>query len=649
MKKILSRIALIAVVFGMSACSDFLDQTSPSEQSDETVWLSTYYTGLRVNKLYGGLAQDRTYAQDIPIKWGTNSDCELVDGLGSDASNSNHYRGVSNYSGGPEFANFGGSWTAIYGIIEDANLNIEGIRGSSMLTAGGSDQKAMERYLGECLTLRAMVYFDMLRYFGDIPLKLESSKSDLSNVYLPKTDRDEIMDTLMVNLEEAIELLPWADEVSSYTTEHCTKGYAHALLAQIALTRAGYAIREESKPGYETASYSDPTYPTQRPDATTRKALYEKALKHLTAVITSGRHSLNPSVENQWYLLNQLVLDQSYHENIFEIPMGLSVTGELGYTVGVRLNGVTTLYGYGNSSGAYKLTAPLLYSYDPSDLRRDLTVCNMQIAQNTTANVTEEQMISNAPFAMYVGKWDPRKMNEKWLSENLAASAKHTTGINVVKMRYAQVLLFYAEVMNELAGPDGNYAGDAGLTARQALAQVHLRAFDDKAVAQAWIDAIPGDKDSFFNAIVDENAWELAGEGMRKFDLIRWNLLVAKILEFKETYLRQVADGTYQETIYFNYLDEAHTKIDMSSVTWYGLPAGKSATDYDGSANSFAKASLTSGTDTQVNTNLPSISIGLVGTNGEDVAVKNRYLVPIGSTTISASNGTLHNSYGYSD
>lgn len=240
-------------------------------------------------------------------------------------------------------------------------------------------------------------------------------------------------------------------------------------------------------------------------------------------------------------------------------------------------------------------------------------------------------------------------MNEKWLSENLAASAKHTTGINVVKMRYAQVLLFYAEVMNELAGPDGNYAGDAGLTARQALAQVHLRAFDNKAVAQAWIDAIPGDKESFFNAIVDENAWELAGEGMRKFDLIRWNLLVAKILEFKETYLRQVADGTYQETIYFNYLDEAHTQIDMSSVTWYGLPAGKSAADYDGSANSFAKASLTSGTDTQVNTNLPSISIGLVGTNGEDVAVKNRYLVPIGSTTISASNGTLHNSYGYSD
>lgn len=652
MKKILSIIALAAGVAGLSSCSDFLDQSSPSEHTDGNTWTSTYYTGLRVNKVYGGLAQDRTYAQDIPIKWGTNSDCELVDGLGSTAYAST-YRGVGNYNVTPGFSNLSGSWDAMYGIIEDANLNIEGIRGSALLTGGGSEQKEMERYLGECLTLRAMVYFDMLRYFGDIPLKLEPSKSDLSNAYIPKTDRDVIMDTLMLDLEEATELLPWADEVTGYTTEHCTKGYAHALLAQMALTRAGWAIRESAKPGYETASFTDPTYPTQRPDAATRKTLYETALKHLTAIITSGKHQLNPSFENQWYLLNQLTLDQTYHENLFEIPMGLSVTGELGYTVGVRLNGVTVKYGYGNSTGAYKVTAPLLYSYDANDTRRDLTVSNMQITKNDEdESITEEKMLENAPFAMYVGKWDPRKMTDEWLSQNLTATAKHTTGINVVKMRYSQVLLFYAEVMNELAGgPDANYTGDAGMTARQALAEVHRRAFDTdhKADADAYIAAIPSNKDSFFDAIVDENAWELAGEGMRKFDLIRWNLLVEKILEFKQTYLSQLQNGVYQELIYFNYLDDAHTQIDMSSVTWDGLPAGKTAADYDASAKSFGAASLTSGKDTQVDTNLPSISSGLVGTDGTDVTVINRYIMPIASTTISASNGMLHNSYGYSD
>ncbi len=637
----------LTCAFGMSSCSDFLDQKSESDMDGDVVFDSEYYTGLRVNKLYGALAQDRTYSQDIPIKWGSNTDCELVDGLGQNAYNETHYRGVGNYNVNPGFGNLNGSWTAMYGIIEDANINIEGIQNSSLLTAGGSTQKAVERYLGECKTMRAMIYFDLLRYFGDIPYKMESTKPDLSNAYLPKTDRDVIMDGLMTELEEAIELLPWAGEVSQYTTEHFTKGYAHALLGQIALTRAGYAIREAAKEGYETASFSDPTYPTQRPDAATRKALYEKALKHFTAVITSGRHQLNPSFENEWYLLNQLTLDQTYRENIFEIPMGEGATGELGYTVGVRLSGVTTEYGYGNSTGPLKVTAPLLYSYDPNDTRRDVTCSNMQIAQNTTLGVTEEQILKNAPFGMYVGKWDPRKMSAKWRENNLKASGKHTTGINVVRMRYSQVLLWYAEVMNELAGPDGRYEGDAGMTARQALAEVHTRAFnaDHKADAQAYVDAIPANKDAFFNAIVDENAWEFAGEGLRKFDLIRWNLLVAKIQEFKETYLRQLTDGTYQEKIYFNYTDETKTKIDYSSITWYGLPADKTEADYDSSMDSFGSSKTDTGTDTQVDTNLPSISSGLL----ENAQVKNRYLMPIGSTTISASGGALHNSYGYSD
>lgn len=630
----------------MSSCSDFLDQESPSEQTDETVWNSTYYTGLRVNKIYGGLGQDRTYSQDLSIVWNMNSDCELVDGLGNDATNTSSERGNMNYNTSPGWSKISDLWTAMYGVIEDANLNISGIRSSSLLTGGGSDQKTMERYLGECLTLRAMLYFDLLRFFGDIPLKLEPSLPDLSNVYLSKTDRDDIMDTLMVNLEEAIGYLPWADEVTGYTTEHVTKGYAHALLAQIAMTRAGYAIRESAKEGYETASYTDATYPTQRPGAAERKALYEKALEHLAAVITSGKHSLNPSIENEWYLINQLELDQSYHENIFEIPLGLNLNSELGYTVGVRLNGVTTLYGYGNSTGKMKLTAPLLYSYDKNDLRRDLTCSVMQIAQD--GSLTKESMLGNAPFGIYVGKWDARKMNDTWLSQNLAATAKHCTGINPVKMRYSQLLLYYAEVMNELAGADGSYSGDAGLTARQALAMVHTRAFDDahKAEAQAYVDVLPANKDAFFNAIVDEHKWELAGEGVRKFDLIRWNLLVEKINEFKQTYLTQLQDGTYQKKVYFNYSDAAQTKIDMSSVTWYGIPDGKSETDYQGNVSSFGSADPTTGTDTQVDTNLPSISSGLVGDN---VAVKNRYLMPIGSTTISASNGSLHNSYGYSD
>ena len=450
----------------------------------------------------------------------------------------------------------------------------------------------------------------------------------------------------MNELDEAIEYLPWADEVSGYTTEHITKGYAHGLLAQIAMTKAGYSIREQTKEGYEKAAYSDDTYPTMRPGTTERTKLLERALTHLSAIITNGTHQLNPSFENQWTLINQLQLDKTYHENLFEIPMGRNVTGELGYTVGVRLNGVTTKYGYGNSTGKLKLTAPLLYSYDKNDQRRDVTIAPFEIKQD--GNKTIESMLGNAPFGLYCAKWDPRKMSEEWLNENLTATAKHMTGINPVKMRFSQVLLYYAEVLNELAGPQGSYTGDAGITAFDALAQVHKRAFDNESEANVFLNSITMTKDGLFDAIMQENAWEFAGEGYRKWDLIRWGKLYDKINEFKQTYLDQLADGTYQEKVYYNYKDDAKTELDIESVTWYGIPTGNTEADYAASTDSFGK-SVDKGdgkADTQRDTNLPSISSGLVGDN---VTVKNRYIMPIASTTISASNGHLYNSYGYSN
>ena len=663
MNKIFSIIAIAAgVLIINTSCSDFLDQHSESEHSDADVWDSPYYTGLRVNKLYGAMGQDRTYSQDLAIVWNMNSDTEFVDGLGTNATAVSE-RGAMNYNMDPGWSKINDLWTAMYGIIEDANVNIENIRKSNILASGSnSDKAAMLRYLGESLTIRAMVYFDLLRIFGDIPMKLESSLSDLSNVYLQKTDRDVIMDQLIKDLEEAIDYLPWADEITGYTTERVNKGYAHGLLAQIAMTRAGWAIREAAKEGYETASdgNSDATYPTQRPDAATRQALYQKAIQHLATVISSGKHMLNPSFENEWYLINQLTLDKTYHENLFEIPMGENVTGELGYTVGFRLNGVTAEYGYGNSSGKMKTTATLLYSYDENDQRRDITIAAVQVRSASGSAV--EEVLGNSPFELYIGKWDARKMSQTWLYNNLKATAKHMTGLNPVKMRYANILLWFAEAQNALYGPT---VADAtcGLTPMQALAMVHNRAFtkntgtDEKPspVANpqdggAFLTTAATSQSAMFDAIVQENAWEFAGEGFRKYDLIRWNLLYTKIQEFKQTYLNNLDENLvdqpgyyFQKKVYFNYTNESKTKVDVKSITWYGLPDGKTEADYAGNVSSFGSSKLGTGSDKQVDTNLPSISSGLNGSH------TNRYLMPLGSSTISSSNGMLHNSYGYND
>lgn len=651
MKKILSAFVLAAGLMGLSSCDDFLNQKSPSELSKDNVFNSEYYTGTVINQIYGDLTNDRTYSQDWGILYGLGTDCELVDGIGSTATAASE-RGYFNYNFGGEYANCANMWTNMFAAVEDANLAIEGIEGSSI-----KDQTTIRQYYGEAVCLRAMVYLDLIRAFGDVPMKFESTQASLTNAYQGKTDRDIILDSLIQQVEGVIDQLPWAG-TNGYTTEHVTKGYAHALAAQLAMTRAGYAIREAAKPGYETASYSDPTYPTQRPDAATRAQLNRRALRHLSAIITSNVHQLNPSFKNEWFLINQLTLDTKYRENLFEIPMLQDVSGELGYTAGFRLNGVTTQYGYSNSSGKLKLTAPFFYSYDAADTRRDITCANTQIKpetktiianNDTTVDATRavESELGNTPFGIYCGKWDPRMENETWLAQNLKASAKHMTGINVVKVRYPQVLLWYAELMNELAGPDATDTDGAGITAREALRQVHARAFDeaDKAKAEAYVAGIAADKDAFFEALVQENAWELAGEGARKWDLIRWNLLAQKIYEMKQNYLAQLEDGTYQETIYFNYTDDTQTAIDLKSVTWYGLPDGKTAADYDNSVTSFGKYNAT-----QAETNLNSICGGLVGTDAKTFGhgeVINRYLVPIGSTIVNASNGYIKNSYGF--
>ena len=658
MKKILG-IAALSMGVMLTSCSDFLDQKADSALDQENVFNSSYFTGLEINKIYGDFGQDNMYANRMTISYGANTDTELIDGLGSTSTASTE-RGYMNYNGTADgWANLGTSWTNVYGCIEYCNKAIEGIRSSSI--AGETD---MKRYLGEVLTLRAMLYLDLVRLWGDVPYKTAATKPDLSDAYEGKTDRDVILDGLLVDLEEASNLLPWAG-TGNYTTEHATKGYADALYAQVALTRAGYAIRESAKEGYETLpEYSDPTYPTQRPDEATRKAYYEKALAKLSEIITSGKHNMNPSFKNEWQLLCARQLDQTYKENIFELPMLLNVSGELGYTVGKRINKTTSEFGKkGNSSGKLNTTATLLYSYEKDDTRRNVTCCPVQYGEykgQTVEGIGDANPAKQSvkPFSITIGKWRPEWMGKEWKAAAKASADKVCTGVNVVKMRYSQVLLMYAEVMNELAGANGNYQGDAGMTAIQALAMVHNRGVkesnNDTSIDGDFLQAASThNKEQFLNDIAQENAWELTGENARKWDLVRWGMLASKIAEAKAEYAQKCME--WPTTIYFNYTDATKTRIDESSIAWYGLENGKTENDYDNKATGcgYKDEAARDKSDSEYTKNLKTISAGLVGTSIDgtvatpDHGVKNRYILPIYTKTIADSRNALANSYGF--
>ena len=634
MKKIFKSFAIVGIgAIILTSCSDFLDQTSPSEMTGDAVFNSTTYTQQALNKVYAGLTKDETYVQSVPIHFGMNSDIELVDGLGATNSNSNNERGTCNYNPQLSWSKLNNNWKGMYEAIENANIVVEGIEGSALIAEGNASRSKMLMFKGDALTLRAMLYLDLIRTYGDVPMKFETTNTDGSNIYLGKTDRDVIMERLITDLEEAIGYLPWAG-TSGYTTEKMTKGFAHGLLARIAMTYAGYSIRESSKSGYENMPDCDATYPTQRPGTEKRRELYTLAVKHLDAIIASGYHKLNPSYENEWYLLNQLTLDQTYQENLYEVAHGVSFSGEMGYTIGVRINGKTTYYGAkGNSSGKVKVTAPFFWSFNKNDQRRDLTFANFDIREGDNGN-TIETMQGNSPFGIYLAKWDPRKMTDKWLNAARASADKVATGINNVIMRYSDVLLLYAEVLNELQGADA-VGPTCGLSARKAFEEVRSRAFAEthKAEAISYVNSLSSG-DEFFNALVDERAWEFAGEAIRKWDLIRWGLLSQKIEEAKAAYKELIKVAP--KKLYYKMKADKPGEIDPESICWYEEP--QVTTDYK-SVNFWGSENEETGSN--VVDNLPYISAGL------NTPVINRHVFPIGATTISDSNGTLQNSYGF--
>lgn len=655
MKNIFKSIILTGVgLVSLASCSDFLDQSSPSEMFPENVYASERMTAQALNKVYAGLTLDKTYGCRVPLNFSTNSDIELVDAIDkTNVEATGRDRGNSSYNTSPEWSEFNENWTRMYEMIENANLVIEGIRASAI-----RENVAMKYYLGEALCLRAMVFFDLIRNYGDIPMKMESTKTDGSNFYMGKTDRDVIMDALLVDLEEAAGLLPWVGE-GGYSSERCTKGFAYGLAARIALFEGGYSIRESRKAGYVDLNekregqmgYSDGAYPTMRPGDEKRKELYEHALKCLDEVINQGVHKLNPSYEDEWARINQLTLDGVYNENMFEIAHGLNYSGEMGYTAGVRMNGVSSQFGFGNSSGKLKLTAPFFWSFDPEDTRRDITCAPFEL-RGTTAT----QTMQNAPWGIYVGKWDVRKMSTSWLEVNRNATSKTGYGINWVVMRYSDVLLMYAEVVNELYGPNG--AGTCGKTAADALIEVRDRAFSESDRTEKslnYVRARATDKETFFKAIVDERAWELAAEAVRKYDLIRWGLLIDKTVEMLDSYRNAINNNVYPSKLYYKIATNAQewNKVDYSSICWYEEPE---STDGMESVSFWGNIVKDGVVDTENSTYdaLQWISDGLIdydkitGLQGTSPnGVVNRHIFPIGRSTVSNSNGTLQNSYGY--
>ncbi|GAB6119145.1 RagB/SusD family nutrient uptake outer membrane protein [Dysgonomonas termitidis] len=569
---------LILSTFLLNACTDdFLDTKSPSIQSSQNVFENEGMVRSAIMGVYSQLSTTLVYGQKMSVNWQGVSDIELASGYPSQTNtDKTSDTGAANYW--CDWYNQTVRWNEIFKLTELASAAVDGIRNSEMLK---SNPDKMKPYLGEALVLRSLGYFELVRRWGDIPYKDGMSSSDLSNVYLGKSDRDSVYTAIIKNMQEAIEYLPWLGENADFNCERVTKGFAKGLLARIALFAGGWSLRDgnnfsdanvehypntENNPGMAEVN----GYYIGRPK--NWRDFYEIAEQQCAEMIGSAEnpHRLDPDYGNIWKTVCGLGYNSS-NENLFEVANGVGYSGDIGTLMGRGIDGGLG-YGSRGFGGTYVSTnAYYFYSFNPDDLRRDYACYWPNYGK--TNNVNMESM-KNDIMSVRLGKWDFFWTSNAYKSIALTATARVPTGINWIIMRYPDVYLMFAEARNALSDPE-SVNPVAGMSARQALVKVRERAFGTGSASAANINP------DFFQAIVNERAWEFGGEGIRKLDLVRWGLLDQKIEEMKEAMLLlmdgghpvKIFDKVYQpsdfpQNLYFRY-DSNNEFIDLSSVNFY--------------------------------------------------------------------------------
>ncbi|MDR2914268.1 MAG: RagB/SusD family nutrient uptake outer membrane protein [Tannerella sp.] len=562
----------------MSGCSDdFLDTKSPSIQSSENVFENEGMMKAAIMGIYSQLTNTYVYGQKMSVNWQGVSDIELASGYPTQTNtDKTSDTGAANYW--CDWYNKTVRWDQIFKLAELANASVDGIRGSKMIE---EKPEKVNSYLGEALALRALANFELVRRWGDIPYKDGMSKSDLSNVYLGKTDRDSVYGAIVKDLQEAIDYLPWLGENSDYNCERVTKGFAKGLLARVALFAGGWSLRDgnqfsdtnvehypntENNPGMAEIN----GYYIGRPKAW--KTYYEIAEQQCAEILADPKnpHQLDPDYGNIWKTVCGLGYN-TFNENMFEVANGVGYSGDIGMLMGRAIDGGIG-YGSRGFGGTYVSTnGYYFYSFDPQDLRRDYA-CYWP-SYGKSGNVNKETM-KNDIMSVRLGKWDFFWTNDAYKSIALTATARTPTGINWIVMRYSDVYLMFAEARYALSGAE-TVSPVAGISARQALEKVRERAFGGASAGTLQYDS------DFFHAIVNERAWEFGGEGIRKMDLVRWGLLDQKIEEMKEAMLLmmdgtesvKIFDKVYQpsdfpDSVYFKY-DNKGEFIDLKSVNFY--------------------------------------------------------------------------------
>ena len=540
-------------MLSLTACDDFLDVDPDSTSANtEFIYNNEGEISTALNGVYAQILSGNTFGNNLYKDFQLNSDVDFSTNTSETASGNKPAR----FDTRSDASNINSLWNALYKGVETANEFIFNLKNSKLYeekmkteiadgenTGGVVTEEVpnvtkLTQMMGEAKVMRAMFYHELLSYWGDIPFTFKATY-ETNNLYPEVTDRQVVSDSLIADLRHAAEWMQSDKDETLDAPERISKEAAYAMIARLALQAGGYSLNHDANDvnGYKMTRPSN------------YKEYYQIARDYAKKVIDAGGHSLNKSFRD-------VFVDECNHivnkgdDAIFEIPFGKDYSGAWGYAQGpkseVDANNETDFsnQAWGSTSGNVRTTRFYRHMFKEGDARRDY-VCG------TWGYSNQGLPAINFSYTMYNNKW-----SKLWNTVGLGKASTGNTGINFAYIRYADVLLMFAEADNEVNGAPTKEAIDA-------VNQVRRRAYNG--VNYELTSAQTATKEDFLKAVLDERKFEFAGENMRWKDLVRNNLYSEQIFYTFLAYYG-VAEDQSTGSPYIDMLSE-HDGIDYANIS----------------------------------------------------------------------------------
>ena len=528
----------MALAAGMTSCD--LEAPTQSTLDGSSVYSVYSLAEAEVMSIHVSFGETNSYRGRFLPYYGLNTDVEVPSGSApSFASKNDDKQNLVNYDtseSNGQMNTDNNAYAKFYEGIERANLAIEGLRQYGDV----ANNKNMAQLLGEALTLRAVIYADLTKAWGDVPARFTPNSND--NIYMPRCNRDSIYKVLLADLKEAEDYCYWPNQNSvTKTTERVSKSFVKALRARIALYAGGYGLRGD---GYRLSK--DPELAPEK--------MYQIAKEECEDIINAGYNKLGSFKENFTKLCQDNVTAGG--ESIWEIPFS-DGRGRVLYTWGVK-HASKDQYTQQNQGGVNGPTPYLYYDYDADDARRDITCVPYQWSKELINGKSHQELRK-------ISQWCFGKLRYEWMKRIVTST--NDDGVNFQYMRLADVYLMAAEAENQLGNTSTAWNYMEPVLAR-VLPAAKVNALKTKYCAS---------KDAFQQGIIEQRGFEFAGEQIRKADLVRWGIIDNKMAEAKQ----KLTDLANRQGAYEGLPDKIYYTLDTDGETLklYGLNKGEDNAD----------------------------------------------------------------------